>query len=484
MKRLVSASLVSVLGAALIATVGLTTPACVDDSAGIEDGADEPFADAEGKADGYSLSEAQATAVMAAADTLPAEQLKSEVGLSARIATNIATYVAGVDKRRGTADDQQFDSLEELDAVAYVGPAALAALVDYTKAAGQVRSDFLGRHDVSVLYPLTKANDRLIKASATAQGGALLPKSAFDKIGRSLVNTVDDAAEYEALRAFAVRFDPCFQTAIGSICQPQIRVVFQTFDTAQASVNDGSIHALYNLTDAQFADVTAQLRSIAPSANKKYRPLGVSPALAAQGADGEYGQKLKAIVLGHAGASNLARLTFMTRENSRQGQWVFGGFHIKAQPTTGFPNPGKISIFGSNATEQTINNQGFGSFRWAMTPEFADADGRKGTDAALLAALPAKDKAKLYAWTQRQLSPNANVPDTTDCGSCHMAGHPALILEKADVKLPALDRGPRSIGASDTSGDNLRAFGYFFKDAVVSIRAANETAAVVRAMNR
>lgn len=483
MQRLTSASLASALTAALIATVGVITPACVDDGAGIEDGMDEAFADADGKADGYSLSEAQATAVMATADTLPADKLKSEAGLSTRVATNIANYVAGADKRRGTADDQQFDSLEELDAVAYVGPQALAALVDYAKNAGQVRSDFLGRHDVSVLYPLTKANDRLIKASAAALGGALLPKSAFDKIGRSLVNTVDDAAEYEALRAFAVRFDPCFQTAIGSKCQPQIRVVFQTFDSAQASVNDGSIHALYNLSDAEFADVTAQLRTIAPSANKKYRPLGVSPALAAQGADGDYGQKLKAVVLSHAGASNLARMTFMTRENARQGQWVFGGFHIKAQATTGFPSPGKISIFGSNLTEQTINNRGFGSFNWSMTPEFADADGRKGTDAAMLATLPAKDKAKLYAWTQRQLSPKANVPDTTDCGSCHMAGHPAQILEKADLKLPALDRAPRVIGASDTGGDNLRAFGYFFKDAVVSIRAANETAAVVRAMN-
>ncbi|MBP9089344.1 MAG: hypothetical protein KBG15_24695, partial [Kofleriaceae bacterium] len=466
-----------------IAMVGITTPACVDDGTGIEDGFEEDFADAEGKADGYSLSEAQATAVMAAADTLAVEQLKSEVGLSTRAAKYIANYVAGADKNRGTADDQQFDSLEELDGVAYVGPQALAALVEYAKTAGLVRSDFLGRHDVSVLYPLTKANERLIKASDAAQGGALLPKSAFDKIGRSLVNTVEDDAEYDALRAFAVRFDPCFQTALASKCQPQIRIVFQTFNSADALVNDGSVHALYNLTDAEFADVTAQLRTIAPSAHKKYRPLGVSPALAAQGADGEYGQKLKAVVLAHAGATNLARMTFMTRENARQGLWVFGGFHIKAQATTGFPSPGPISIFGSTLTEQTVSNRGFGSFAWTLTPEFADADGRKGTDAAMLATLPAKDKAKLYAWTQRQLSPKANVPDTTDCGSCHMAGHPAQVLEKADSKLKGLDRGPRVIGASDTGGDNLRAFGYFFKDAVVSIRAANETAAVVRAMN-
>ena len=55
MKRLASASFASALTAALIATVGVVTPACVDDSIGIEDGADDAFADAEGKADGYSL---------------------------------------------------------------------------------------------------------------------------------------------------------------------------------------------------------------------------------------------------------------------------------------------------------------------------------------------------------------------------------------------------------------------------------------------
>ena len=474
----------SALCATLLAAISAAAPACVEDAGGIEDGADEAFADDAGKADGYSLSEAQATAVMAAADGLTLDQLKSAAGLSSRVAGNIAAYVAGVDKRAGTADDQKFDSLEELDAIPYVGPQTLAALLDYAKGAGLVRADFLGRHDVSVLFPLTKANDRLMRASDAALGGALLPTSAFNKIGRSLVNTVDDAAEYDALRAFAVRFDPCFQTSIGGKCQAQIRVVFQTFDASAGSTNDGTIHALYNLTDAQFADVTTQLRAIAPSANKKYRPLGVSPALAAQGADGDYGTKLKAVVLSHAGAGNLARMTFMTRENARQGQWVFGGFHIKAEPATGFPAPGKIKIFGSNETEQTVNNHGFGSFDWSITPQFAEADGRMATSAASLQTLAAKDKAKVYAWTQRQLSPSVHVPDTTDCASCHMANHPALKLEQADKKLPALDRGPRVAGASDMGGDNLRAFGYFFKDVVISVRAANETAAVVRAINK
>ena len=60
----------------------------------------------------------------------------------------------------------------------------------------------------------------------------------------------------------------------------------------------------------------------------------------------------------------------------------------------------------------------------------------------------------------------------------------AFVLEAADGKLATADRGPRALTMAETASDNLRAFGYFFKDAHVSIRTANETAAVVRALAR
>ena len=63
------------------------------------------------------------------------------------------------------------------------------------------------------------------------------------------------------------------------------------------------------------------------------------------------------------------------------------------------------------------------------------------------------------------------------------AGHVTDALERAAPTLVSVDRGPRVIGAADGMGDNLRAFGYFTDAAQVSIRTANETAAVVRAFD-
>ena len=280
----------------------LAVSGCVD-PAGIEDGSDDTFAAADGKADAPGLTEAEASAVFALASSSTEAVLRDEVGLSARVAKNVAGYVAGKDGRRGTADDQAFDSLDELDAVPYVGANALAALVAHARAAGLVRADALGRHDVSVLFPLS-AQGALWPASTPANGGELLPRAVFAKIGMGLFPKIDDAAEYDALRVVAVRFDPCFRTSLAGTCQAQIRLVFQTVGADGA--NDGSVHALYNLSDADFKTVVAGLRAIAPAEHRAYRPLGTSPALVAQGVDGAYGKALEALVVAHAGAATLA----------------------------------------------------------------------------------------------------------------------------------------------------------------------------------
>src|SRR5688572_26796349 len=110
------ATLTYAVAATLVAACGL-------EDSGVEDSEDAAFTSADGKADGYDLSEAQAIAVMRAAATTAAE-LK-EAGLSTRVSNNISAYAAGKDKRLGTADDQTFDSLAELDGIPYVGPRTL-----------------------------------------------------------------------------------------------------------------------------------------------------------------------------------------------------------------------------------------------------------------------------------------------------------------------------------------------------------------------
>ena len=450
--------------------------ACGIEDSGVADGEGDAFTSADGKADGYDLTEAQALAVMRVAGSATVEQLKA-AGLSSRVVTNLTAYRAGKDKRVGTTDDQAFDSLVELDAVSYVGPRTLEMLLAHADTSGALDEAALGRHDVSILIPLPTSGDLPWRATTAGRGGALLPRTVFDKIGRSVFSAVDDAQEYDALRVVAVRVDPCFTTALGSACQAQIRLVFQSLSVDRADgTNDGALHALYNLSADQFADVVSRLRALDADANDAYQPLGISPVLRKQGMSGAYAQALGALIAEYCGPTTLARMTFMTRTNSRQSQWQFGGFHVKAFAATGFPAAGPIQIVGTTLTEQVIGNGGFGGgIRYSINPGVAEAAGRDGGDATTMQSLSATQRKALAAWAVKQEAPLLTVPDTTDCASCHIAGHTSRTLEALDAALVTLDRGPRLIAGAEAVGDNLRAFGYFGSDPVISIRTANET---------
>jgi hypothetical protein len=446
--------------------------ACATD-AGIEDGENDAFTSADGKTDGYSLTEAEALAVMrVASEATPAEL---DTVLSSRAMKAIEAY---------RATGQIFDSLQELDAVPYVGPRTLDALLELAQATGRYDEEVLGRHDISILVPLPASGDLPWKASMAARGGALLPRTVFDRIGHSIFREIADTAEYDALRVVGIRFDPCFTTSLTSACQPQIRVVFQSLSGSDRAdgTNDGAVHALYNLGAQDFAAAIGKLRQLDAPQNRAYQPLGVSPALSAQGMTGTYARGLAEILATYAGPDTLARMTFMTRTDARQSSWQLGGFHVKANAATGFPAAGPIDILGSSETLQVIANQGFGSFNFVVTPSIADSAGTAGLSIFSLRQLTATQRKTVAAWALKQESPTKTVPDTTDCASCHVAGHTTNALGTIDPSLVSFDQGPRAIGASDTQGDNLRAFGYFGKDAMVSIRTANETAAVMRAL--
>jgi len=125
---------------------------------------------------------------------------------------------------------------------------------------------------------------------------------------------------------------------------------------------------------------------------------------------------------------------------------------------------------------------GFGTgFNFNVSPTFADADGKNGASSQGFAALPAAGRKTLHDWAVRQQQGTQTVPDTTDCASCHVADHVTRSLEASFAPLATFDRGPRMITGAEMQSDNLRAFGYFGKDAAISVRTANETAAVVRA---
>ncbi len=75
----------------------------------------------------------QAMAVLALVNDLSVDfvELDDDARLNARAARNIIRHRDGVDETPGSLDDDLFDDLAELDAVSYVGPRALDALLAY-----------------------------------------------------------------------------------------------------------------------------------------------------------------------------------------------------------------------------------------------------------------------------------------------------------------------------------------------------------------
>ena len=105
----------------------------------VEDGPDDSFVGS-GKADTGGVAEGtpEAIGVLALANVASLSVLDVDVGLSANAANNIIAYRLGDDETAGTADDERFDTLAELDAVPFVGPVAWQSLLAYAEANGYV----------------------------------------------------------------------------------------------------------------------------------------------------------------------------------------------------------------------------------------------------------------------------------------------------------------------------------------------------------
>lgn len=102
------------------------------------DGIDDSFVSG-GKADGSVQDRSpEAIGVLRVANELTFEQLDIDVALDRRAAKGIVEHRDGPDGIPATSDDDPFDTLEELDAVPYVGKVAFAKLLAYAKAHGYV----------------------------------------------------------------------------------------------------------------------------------------------------------------------------------------------------------------------------------------------------------------------------------------------------------------------------------------------------------
>lgn len=114
----------------LLATLaGVAAGACRDGEPGF------------GQIEGMStelLTEAEKDAVLEVVNTASVEELDVDAALDKRAAENIVLHRDGPDALLGTADDDPFDSLGELDAVPHVGPATITRLVAYAQSLGLI----------------------------------------------------------------------------------------------------------------------------------------------------------------------------------------------------------------------------------------------------------------------------------------------------------------------------------------------------------
>ncbi|MGE0548412.1 MAG: phospholipase D-like domain-containing protein [Kofleriaceae bacterium] len=145
-------ALLGSLGALAVSVVSVAAgPGCMTAPSDIEDGETDGFPS--GKADGgIDEGSPEALGVLAlvndAATTVTV--LDGDAGLSVRVAKNIVRHRQGGDAADGTGDDDRFDTLAELDAIPYVGPAALNALLEYARERGLIGSS--GAANIDVIF--------------------------------------------------------------------------------------------------------------------------------------------------------------------------------------------------------------------------------------------------------------------------------------------------------------------------------------------
>lgn len=120
-----------------ITLAALSFAACVSSQAD-GDGIDDV---AGGKADGFGVTDGEARGILRVANEVSRDDLIDKAKVSARGARGIDDHRVGGDGIAGTADDDAFDTLDELDTVPYVGTRAFHRLLAYARRLGWVDED-------------------------------------------------------------------------------------------------------------------------------------------------------------------------------------------------------------------------------------------------------------------------------------------------------------------------------------------------------
>ncbi|WP_394827105.1 hypothetical protein [Pendulispora albinea] len=351
--------------------------------------------------------------------------------------------------------------------------------------------------DVTIIYPLPAAGEQsaLLGPMDTGGRGPLLPRTVFEQEHvpdlDELQSVPTDTEREASLRALAMRFDPCPRVTMpppaGTSCQPELRIIFQSLrrDGAATATRDGAIHAFYKLTPAAWEEILRELRAIrAEQASAPEVRLDVHPLLRAQGPGGAYANRLKALVVKHAGEQNLVRVTQFRRIPSESARWVFS---IRELERGRWQNATIPTLAG--ATEVSLYTLAGGRWDAELNPR---ADPALDTTRIFKVSTPAEER-EAFRSVVRALNPRLHSSESIDCASCHIAPDVSVFAKStgraSEGDYPERFQSRYSLDAAHKSVDeaigfeNLHMLSYSGTSLSVSHRVANETAAVLELLN-
>jgi hypothetical protein len=358
--------------------------------------------------------------------------------------------------------------------------------------------------DVTVIYPLPmpgRVND-LVSPSDAATAGPYLAASLFpdgvpDLDAVSPLPTIDE--RLHSLRVVAVRFDPCpGVVAPGAApapaptrsCEPEIRVVYQSIldDGSQLVARDGAVHAFYRLSTTDFGDVIGELRAV--RRERAGEPEGIldrSPILQSEGLQGGYAQRLRSILERYATEKNAVRVTSFTRtagvREPQKGTWEFA---IRERTNGVFAN---TKIATTQTKTQTLRTIVGGRWDADITPAVTTAD-----DVTRIFKVSTHEQEETaFRASVRVLNPRVHTSESIDCATCHLAPDVATFARVTrgfdDSKHEERFQSSYPLGSASITEEEVIAFenmhllSYLGRRLKVSSRVANETAAVLEALN-
>lgn len=192
----------------LLGFVGGVVGACQSGGDDPVDGEHDGFGS--GKADGaLDPDSAEAHAVLALVNdpAVDADLLDDDARLNAKAADGIIDHRNGPDGEPGTADDDRFDDLAELDAVPFVGPTALNQLLTYAIEHGYLQPDTESGTDV-IFSPQPFPQSHNVRVAGIIDGAQRSLDIAMYSFSDAGINT---ALANAVARGVKVRF--LFETA-------------------------------------------------------------------------------------------------------------------------------------------------------------------------------------------------------------------------------------------------------------------------------